>query len=102
MNRDPAIPQKLPDLSVEMRKFLAGVRDDEIPNLRLLVEMREDEREALTFVTTRFTIPDLKTLYDGLEGLRTIKRFGVFGVWVAAAIAAGAVAAGVIKGWFFK
>jgi len=101
MNRDPAIPTKLPDLSVEMRKFLAGVRDDEIGNLRLLVEMRDDELKRFTFLTTKFTIEDLQTMSDSMENLRTIKRFGKFGLWFAGFIAAGAAAAAVVKTWLW-
>ncbi|QYA03895.1 hypothetical protein [Rhizobium sp. B21/90] len=101
MNRDPAIPTKLPDLSVEMRKFLAGVRDDEIPNLRIVVELREDEIKRFVFLTTQFTIEDLQTMSDSLENLRTIKRFGKFGAWFAGFVAAGAAAAAIVKGWLW-
>lgn len=99
MNRNPEIPNKLPDLSIEMRRFLAGVRDDEIPRLRMIVEAREEESDRLKFLMTEFTIADLQTMSDSLENLRTIKRFGRFGAWFAGFVAAGAAAAAIIKGW---
>lgn len=100
MERNPEIPQRLPDLSEEMRKFLAGVRDDEIENLRVIAEMREDERRRMVFMTTEFTLDEMKVLKDNLENLRSIRRFGRFGLWMFGFISAGAGAAAAVKIFF--
>lgn len=100
MDSNAPLPHKLPDLSEEMRRFLAGVREDEIQNLKVLVELDSDERAALAFLVRRFSLDDLTVLIDSLENLRVMKRFGRFGMWFFAAIIAGAGAAAGIKALF--
>lgn len=100
MDTPAALPNKLPDLSDDMRRFLGGVRDDEIPNLKLVAELRSEEREALTFVVTKFSKDDLETIIESMENLRAIKRFGRFGMWIAGAIVAGASVAAAFKVFF--
>ena len=90
----------MPDLSEAMRRFLGSVREDEIENLRMLATLRKDEREALTFVLTNFTMEDLEVISGSLENLRALKRFGRFGLWLAGFIIAGASAAAIIKVFF--
>lgn len=88
------------DLSDPMRRFLAGVRDDEIPNLKVIAELDEEQRAKLLTLMHRFSRDDLNVLVDSLENLRVMKRFGRFGMWFFGAIIAGAGAAAAIKGLF--
>ena len=80
--------------------FLAGVRDTEIPNLELLANLEDEERQKLAFVLKRFTLQDLQTINENLENLRTMKRFGKFGMWFFGFIVAGAGAAAALKALF--
>lgn len=100
MEQNPQLPQRLPDLSDKMRLFLAGVRDSEIPNLELLANLDEKERDKLDFLIKRFTKSDLEVITDSLENLRTMKRFGRFGMWFFGFIVAGAGAAAAVKVFF--
>lgn len=84
-----------------MRMFLAGVRDTEIPNLELLANLEDEERQRLSYVLKRFTLQDLEVINESLENLRTMKRFGRFGMWVMGAIIAGAGVAAALKALFF-
>lgn len=54
-------PRRLEELPEEIRKFLAGMRDDELGALRYFVE--------------NFTKEDLQVMAGGLENLRAGKRF---------------------------
>jgi hypothetical protein len=100
MESNPSLPHRLPDLSETMRLFLAGVRDTEIPNLEMLANLDATEREKLEFVVKRFTMEDLKIINESLENLRTMKRFGRFGMWLMGAVIAGASAAAAFKALF--
>ncbi len=100
MDENPPLPHRLPDLSEPMRRFLAGVRDSEIPNLEAVANLDAEERERLDFVLKRFTKDDLLVINESLESLRTIKRFGRFGMWLAGFIVAGAGAAAAMKVFF--
>lgn len=66
---------------METRQFLAGMRPDELARLRYLVE--------------EFSTADLEILFESLENLRVLKRFGQIGLYIAGAVVAiaGAVAA---------
>lgn len=100
MEHNPTLPTRLPDLSESMRKFLAGVRDNEIPNLEMVANLDHEERSNLEFLLKRFTKADLETITDSLESLRTMKRFGRFGLWFFGFIVAGAGAAAAMKVFF--
>lgn len=100
MDPNAPVPSALVELSPEVRRFLMGVRDSEIPNLELLANLDRDEREKLDFVIKRFTIQDLEVINESLENLRTMKRFGRFGMWVMGAVIAGAGAAAAFKALF--
>jgi hypothetical protein len=82
MNRDAMIPQKLPDLSEETRRFLAGIRPEELVNLEMWVTMREEEREAMQYMVKKFSKEDFKTLNENVENFRAMKRVGVFSFWL--------------------
>lgn len=100
MEPNPTLPQRLPDLSDKMRLFLAGVRDSEITSLELVANLDQSERDKLDFLLKRFTKADLEVIIDSLENLRTMKRFGRFGMWFFGFIVAGAGAAAAVKVFF--
>ncbi len=100
MEHNPPLPQRLPDLSDKMRLFLAGVRDSEIANLEQIANLDQEEREKLDYLIKRFTKSDLEVITDSLENLRTMKRFGRFGMWFFGFIVAGAGAAAAVKVFF--
>src|SRR6185436_17968217 len=64
MDPNPQLPQRLPDLSSEMRLFLAAVREDEIDNLKLVASLDEDGRQALQFMLKNFKKDDLAVIND--------------------------------------
>ncbi len=100
MEQNPALPKRLPDLSPRMRLFLAGVRDSEIANLEQIANLDQEEREKFDYLIKRFTKADFETMSDSLENLRTMKRFGRFGMWFFGFIVAGAGAAAAVKVFF--
>lgn len=100
MEQNPQLPQRLPDLSDKMRLFLAGVRDSEITSLELIANLDQSERDKLDFLVKRFTKADLEVIIDSLENLRTMRRFGRFGMWFFGFIVAGAGAAAAVKVFF--
>ncbi len=67
MDPNPQLPQRLPDLSSEMRLFLAAVREDEIDNLKLVASLDEDERQALQFMLKNFKKNDLAVINVSLD-----------------------------------
>lgn len=100
MQEPERAPAKMIELPEKVRKFLAGLRDDELENLRRVATLRPEERDRLMYVADNFTQGDLEVISDNLENLRSMKRFGRFGLWLAGFIIAGASAAGVIKTFF--
>lgn len=100
MEIDPKLPERLPDLPEALRLFLAGIREQEIENLRMLALMRPDERARLKYLVETFTDEDLEIINANLENLRAMKRFGKFGLWLFGFIVAGASAAALIKTFF--
>lgn len=97
MDPHPQLPLRLPDLSPEMRLFLAAVREDEIDNLKMVASLDEDERQALQFIIKNFKTADLAVINDSLESLRTMKCFGRFGMWLMGMIIAFTSVVGAIK-----
>lgn len=74
MDPNPQLPQRLPDLSSEMRLFLAAVREDEIDNLKLVASLDEDGRQALQFMLKNFKKDDLAVINDSLdEAVRQVR-----------------------------
>ena len=61
-------PRRLEELPEEIRKFLAGMRDDELVALRFFVE--------------NFTMDDLQVMSEGLENLRAGKRFTRYALYL--------------------
>ncbi|WP_431322217.1 hypothetical protein [Rhizobium sp. YTU87027] len=102
MDPNPQLSQRLPDLSTEMRLFLAAVRDDEIDNLKLVASLDEEERQALQFMLKNFKKDDLAVINDSLENLRTMKRFGRFGMYLMGLIIAFTSAVGAVKIFFMS
>lgn len=100
MEENPRLPTRMPDLPEPIRLFLAGIRDEELENLRLMATLRPDERAKLRYMVNHFTMDDLEVIGDHLENLRSMKRFGRFGLWLFGFVVAGAGAAGVIKTFF--
>lgn len=80
-------PEKMVELPAPTREFLAAMRPDELERLKYIVE--------------EFSQEDLIVISDSLENLRTMKRFGRFGMWFFGFVIAGAGAAGVVKTFFF-
>jgi hypothetical protein len=80
-----------------MRLFLAAVREDAIDNLKMVASLDEDERQALQFIIKNFKTADLAVINDSLESLRTMKRFGRFGMWLMGMIIAFTSVVGAIK-----
>lgn len=80
-NAKPA--ERMPDVPEDMRAVLSGIRPPEVLKLK--------------FVLEEFDIEDLKTVRDSLETLRSVRRFGRFGMWMFGFIAAGASAAAATK-----
>lgn len=78
--------QRMPDVPEDMRALLAGIRPDEVKKLRFLIE--------------QYDIEDLMTVRDSLETLRSVRRFGRFGMWMFGFVAAGASAAAATKIFF--
>ncbi|MDE1158463.1 MAG: hypothetical protein PW791_09320 [Neorhizobium sp.] len=99
---NPDIPQRMPDLPEETRRFLASVRPEELPNLELWVTMREDERKAMEYIVKNFSKEDFEIINESLENLRTMKRAGKFAFWLFGFIGAGAAAAVYVKGWIWR
>lgn len=76
-----APPQRLTELPEATRKFLAGMRPEELARLRYLVE--------------EFDTEDLQVINENLENMRVMKRIGRWGLGLAGAVAviAGAITA---------
>lgn len=102
MDPNPRMPQRLPDLSDKLRLLLAGMREEEIENFRTLVTMRSEEKDSLVYLAREFSKEELAVIKANLENLRTMKRFGKFGLWLFGFIVAGAGAAGIVKTFLFS
>ena len=100
MDPNPVMPQSIRDLSPSMQLFLSGVRDDEIDNLKILVDMRPEERESFEYLI-KFKKEDLMTINDSLENLRALKRFGKLGMLVGGAIVLGGSVAAALRLYFW-
>lgn len=79
-------PEQLRELPEHVRLFFAGIRPDELARLKFIVE--------------EFQVEDLQTLSESFENLRSMKRFGRFGMWFFGFIAAGAAAAAAVQVFF--
>lgn len=100
MDENARLPHKLNELPEATRLFWASVRAEELDNLRKVATLRPDEMATLLYVIEAFNKEDLEVIEQNLENLRTIKRFGKFGLWMFGFIVAGAAAAALLKGWF--
>ena len=102
MEQNAQTPDKLIELSPAMRKYLASVKDSEIENLNVLTELREEERATLMYLLRKFSKEDLEVIQESVDSLRSMKRFGKFGLWLFGFVVAGASAAIVVQGFFNK
>lgn len=100
MDESVQLPYKLAELPESNRLFWAQLRTEELENLKKVATLRPDEMATLLYVIEAFNKDDLEVIEQNLENLRTIKRFGKFGLWMFGFIVAGAGAAAIIKSFF--
>jgi hypothetical protein len=100
MDNNAPLPNRLNELPAATRMFWASVRSEELENLKRIATLRADEMSTLMYIIEAFNTEDLQVIEQNLENMRTIKRFGKFGLWMFGFIVAGAAAAALIKGFF--
>ena len=100
MDENAKLPFRLSELPEKTRMFWASIRPEELDNLKKIATLRPDEMATMLYVIEAFNKEDLEVIEQNLENLRTIKRFGKFGLWMFGFVVAGAAAAALLRGWF--